>query len=174
MVTKTITYETLDGEEITDTFLFNLSKAELVELEVSTPGGLAEHLKRISASEDGKQIIAAFKDILRRSYGKRSEDGKRFVKKDEWWDEFESTEAYSQIFMELVTDAGKAAEFVNGIVPQNLEAEVARIQKQQDGAIASVPETALPEARVITRAEMVEMDKDELQSGLAAGRYRLE
>lgn len=173
MLKKTITYENYDGEQITEDFYFNLSKADLVELEVSRPGGLGKHLEAIGASNDGGLIIATFKDLLKKSYGKKSEDGKRFVKNDELWEEFISTEAYSTLFMELVTDAEAAAAFVNGIVPANLEAEAAKINAAGAQVHPLRPEDGEHGPRKLTQEEVEAMDGDELKSGLATGRYKL-
>jgi hypothetical protein len=155
MLKKTITYVDFNGDEASEEFLFHLSKAELVELEMSYQGGLTEQIKRIAAAEDGKAIIAEFKKIILGSYGQRSPDGKRFIKTQALRDEFESTEAYSTLFMELVTDAEKAAEFVRGIIPKDLAEEAAKV-------VAPVPDP-VAEPKKVTRAEMVTMPAEELE-----------
>lgn len=129
MLKKSITYVDFNGDETTEEFYFHMSKAELVELELSYQGGLTEQLKRILDAEDSKAIISEFKNIILSSYGQRSSDGKRFVKTQALRDEFESTEAYSTLFMELVTDAEKAAEFVQGIIPSDLAEEAAKVAR---------------------------------------------
>jgi hypothetical protein len=123
MLKKSITYKNYNDKTVTEDYYFHLTKAELIELEVSEKGGLAEALKRIVASNDGAQIIQTFKKIILQAYGVKSEDGRRFIKSQELRDEFEQTEAYSTLFMELATDAGAAAIFVNGIVPEGLVPE---------------------------------------------------
>lgn len=117
MLKKSITYTDYNGVERTEDFYFNLSKAEVMEMELSTSGGLAEMITRIVAAQDAPAIIKVFKDLVLKSYGVKSPDGRRFEKSDELRDEFAQTEAYSQLFMELATDADAAAKFVNGIVP---------------------------------------------------------
>ena len=117
MLKKTITYTDYDGVQRTEDFYFNLSKAEIAEMELSTAGGLDKTINRIVAEQDGARIIALFKDLVLKSYGKKSDDGRRFIKTQELRDEFSQTEAYSDLFMELATDADAAAAFVNGIVP---------------------------------------------------------
>lgn len=120
MLKKTIEFRDLDGNPLKEDFYFNLTKAELAEMELGKKGGMQAYLQQIVADEDGSQIIAAFKQILAKSYGKRSEDGRRFIKSDELTEEFLQTDAYSELFMELVTDAKSASEFINAIVPQGL------------------------------------------------------
>lgn len=120
MLKKTITYVDYDGNQRTEDFYFNLSKAEIAEMEMTTAGGLDKVINQIIAEQDGKRIIELFKDLILRSYGKKSPDGKRFIKSEELRDEFSQTEAYSDLFMELATDADAAAAFVNGIIPNNL------------------------------------------------------
>jgi hypothetical protein len=127
MLKKTITYKNFNDEEVSEDFFFHLSKAELVELEMSYKGGLTEQIQRIAKAQDGKAIIAEFKNIILGSYGERSADGRRFIKNKALRDEFESTEAYSTLFMELVTDAEKAAEFVRGVIPSDLAEEAAKV-----------------------------------------------
>ena len=117
MLKKTITYTDFDGNERTEDFYFNLTKAEVAEMEMSTEGGLTNMLDRIISTKDSKRLIATFKDIILKSYGEKSLDGKRFVKSQELRDAFEQTEAYSELFMELVESAEASAAFVNGIVP---------------------------------------------------------
>lgn len=120
MLKKTITYTDYNENERTEDFYFNLSKAEVMEMELSTTGGLAEMIKRVVATQDQPAIIKIFKDLILKAYGVKSPDGKRFIKRPELCEEFSQTEAYSILFMELATDDKKAAEFVNGIVPADI------------------------------------------------------
>lgn len=117
MLKKTITYTDYNNVERTEDFYFNLSKAEIMELELSTTGGLAEMINKIVAEKNAPAIIEIFKKLILKAYGEKSPDGKRFIKSDEIAAAFSQTEAYSQLFMELATDADAAAKFVNGIVP---------------------------------------------------------
>lgn len=117
MLKKTITYIDYNGTERTEDFYFNLSKAEVMEMEMSTSGGLAEMIKRIVDAQDAPAIIKIFKDLVLKAYGVKSPDGKRFIKSDELAVEFSQTEAYSNLFMELATDADAASKFINGIIP---------------------------------------------------------
>ena len=118
MIKKTITYVDYNGTERTEDFYFNLSKAELMEMEMGTKGGLTEELQRIINAQDTPEIIKVFKGLLLKSYGQKSPDGKRFIKNDTLREEFSQTEAYSQLFMELATDADAASAFINGIIPE--------------------------------------------------------
>lgn len=117
MLKKTITFTDYNGVERTEDHYFNLTKAEVMEMEMSTSGGLAEMIQRIVAAQDAPAIIKIFKDLVLKAYGQKSPDGRRFIKTEELRKEFEQTEAYSQLFMELATDADAAATFVNGIIP---------------------------------------------------------
>ena len=117
MLKKTITYTNYNGVEVTEDFYFNLSKAEVMEMELSKDGGLAEQLQRIIDAQDAPAIIKEFKDFVLKSYGEKSPDGKRFMKNDEIRDNFAATEAYSIIFMEIATNTDAATSFVNGVIP---------------------------------------------------------
>lgn len=125
MLKKTITYHDYNEVERTEDFYFNLSKAEVMEMELGTSGGLAESIQQIVAAQDAPSIIKIFKDLVLKAYGEKSLDGKYFRKTDEdgrpLCKNFEQTEAYSILFMELATDADAAAEFVNGILPKNMD-----------------------------------------------------
>lgn len=126
MIKKTITYTDYNGVERTEDFYFNLNKAEVLEMEMSTTGGLAGMIMNIIAAKDQPALIKIFKDLILKSYGKKSPDGRRIMKSQEIIDDFVQTEAYSQLFMELATDADAAAKFVNGIVPADVAQEAAK------------------------------------------------
>ena len=117
MLKKTITYTDYDGNKRSEDFYFNLTKAEVMEMEMTTTGGMQKMLEKIVAEQDAKRIIEIFKDLILRAYGEKSPDGKRFIKSKELTEAFAQTEAYSDLFMELATDANAAAVFVNGIIP---------------------------------------------------------
>lgn len=124
MLKKTITYKDYNGVSRTEDFYFNLSKAEIMEMELSTTGGLTEMITKIVAAQDAPAIIKIFKDLILKAYGEKSADGKHFVKSKEIATAFSQTEAYSQLFMELATNAEEAAKFFNGIIPSNMAQEV--------------------------------------------------
>lgn len=117
MLKKTIKFTDYNGVERTEDHYFNLSKAESMEMEMSTTGGLSEMIRKIVAAQDTPAIIKIFKEIILKAYGQKSPDGRQFIKSPELSKAFSETEAYSNLFMELATDADAAAKFVNGIVP---------------------------------------------------------
>lgn len=121
MYKETITYTDFNGAERTEDYYFNLTQAEVMEMELSVSGGLAEMLNRIVAAQDAPAIISTFKDLILKAFGQKSPDGKRFIKNDALREEFSQTEAYSQLFMKLATDADAAGKFVNGIMPANMD-----------------------------------------------------
>ena len=123
MIKKTITYTDYNDNERTEDFYFNLNQAEVMELELSTSGGLANMITNIVNAQDAPAIIKIFKELVLKAYGKKSPDGRRFEKSEALSNEFSQTEAYSKLFTELATDADTAAEFVNGIVPANANAK---------------------------------------------------
>ena len=124
MLQKTIKYKDYNGNERSKTFYFNLNKAELAEMQLTTKGGLDEMIQRIINTQDVPKLIEIFKDIILKSYGEKSADGEMFIKKDEnghkLADRFAQTEAYSELFMELSTDSTEAAAFINGIIPDDI------------------------------------------------------
>lgn len=121
MYKKTMTYVNYNGVEMKEDFYFNLTKAELMEMELGTTGGLSDMITKIVDTKDAPAIIRMFKEIILKSYGVKSEDGRRFIKSEELSTAFSQTEAYSDLYMELATDADAAAAFINGIVPANMQ-----------------------------------------------------
>lgn len=132
MLKKTIAYTDYNGVERKEDFYFNLSKAELMEMEMSTEGGLVEMINKIVSTQDAPRIMALFKDLVLKAYGEKSLDGKKFMKKDAngnpLYPNFEQSEAYSVLFMELITDEKTMADFVNGIVPADISKQAAAQQ----------------------------------------------
>lgn len=137
MFKRDVTYEDFDGEEVTETFYFNLSKRELIQLEVEYKEGLRDALQRIVKSNDRKVLVAEFQKIVLLAYGIKSDDGRRFIKNDTIREEFSQTAAYDSLFMDLAMNDTAAAAFINGIVPKDLAAEVEK-------ATDSLPATISP------------------------------
>jgi hypothetical protein len=120
MLKKTITFTDFNGNERTEDFYFNLTTAELVEMEMSTSGGFAEMVHEIVATQRVPEIIKVFKDMIAKAYGVKSPDGRQFIKTKENWDSFASTEAYSVLFTELAFNTDAASNFVNGLIPAGM------------------------------------------------------
>lgn len=120
MYTKKVTYKDWLGNERTEEFNFNLTKAALMEMQFEQEGGMREYLQRIVDAKDRKALMQMFKDLVLRTYGEISADGKYFIQNDETKAKFASTPVYSLLFMELTDNADAAAEFVNGIMPPDL------------------------------------------------------
>lgn len=129
MLKKTMTYTNYNGEQITEDFYFNLSKAEILEMEMTTEGGMAEYIKGVVNAKNVTEIIKIFKELILRAYGKKSPDGRRFIKTPELREEFAQTEAYSNLFMMLATDAEEAANFVNKVTPADVNVDVEAAMK---------------------------------------------
>jgi hypothetical protein len=117
MLKKNIKYVDFDGNERSEDFYFNLTKAEVTEMETSISGGMTKTLQKIIDEKDPKRIVEIFKDLILKAYGEKSPDGKRFIKNQELRDAFVQNQAYSELFMELSSNAEAAVEFVNGILP---------------------------------------------------------
>lgn len=163
MLRKAIKFQDIDGVEREEDFYFHLTKAELVKLQISQEGGLAENLQAIGKSGNAKLILSTFEEIIRSSYGVRTPSG-GFVKREEDWLEFKSSEAYSELFMELVTDGSYGAQFVAGIMPSNMSSEV-------EQAIASMTETVeLPQPTLDQEIEAELQEKSQLPAWQREGR----
>lgn len=123
MLKKVIKYTDYDDVEREETFYFNLTKAELMEMQLLEEGGLDKAISRILETQNIPETIKIFKELILKSYGEKSPDGKRFIKSKEIVEAFTQTEAFSNLYMELATDDRAASEFVNGIIPKNQPAQ---------------------------------------------------
>lgn len=163
MYAKTIKYEDYNGNTREETFYFNLTKAEIIDLEWRTPGGLENYFKTIMETLDGQKLADTFKMLIQKSYGVKDPEGRRFIKNDDVLKNFTETEAYSELYILLATDSNAASEFVNGIFPKDI-VEAARKQKEMadraglklvetvpasNAANAPLPEVPMVEGQVV-------------------------
>lgn len=123
MLKKVIEYTDYNGNVRKETFYFNMSKAELIEQEMSVNGGYSEMVQRITEAQDMPTLMKLIRELVLSAYGEKSADGKRFIKSKELSEAFSQTEAYSSLMMELMTDSKAAAQFVVGIMPSDLAAK---------------------------------------------------
>lgn len=145
MLKKTITFKDYFGNERTQDFYFNLNESELTNMNLMVKGGLERQIKNIIATQDQPKLIEYFKSIILASYGEISEDGIRFVKSEELSTGFSQTDAFNKLYMELVSDAEKAADFINGIVPQELADEAnKRAEEGMNPALAAIQDKQVP------------------------------
>jgi hypothetical protein len=120
MLKKTIKYTDFDGVVREEDFYFNLTEAELTEMNLMTKGGLKSYLESIISTQDTPALAELFKKIINKSYGVKSPDGRKFLKSEEILEDFTSTQAYSDLYMSLITDADAASSFINAIVPASI------------------------------------------------------
>ena len=134
MLKKSITYIDYNGEKQTDDCYFNLSKAELLEMEMSEKGGFENYIRKLMEEKDNKKIYKLFKDLILMSYGEKSADGRTFIKKKMvdgqmiyLKDEFEQTEAFTELMMELISGGDEAmAKFINSLIPKEIAEQAAK------------------------------------------------
>jgi hypothetical protein len=127
MIKKTVTYTDYNGIERTESFYFHFTQAELVDMEMSTEGGFAERIQRIIDAKDQTSLLKVIKQFVLDAYGVKSDDGRRFIKKPEVKEAFVECPAYSEIYMEFLSDDKFAAEFVNGVVPSDMKDRLGKI-----------------------------------------------
>ena len=133
MLKKTITYIDFNGQTRTEDHYFNLTEAEAMEMELTTTGGMVQMMESIIAAQDVPSIIKVFKELILKSYGKKGPDGRRLIKSEEISKEFSETNAYSKLFMELGTDAKKAAAFFDGVISKKPKEMVNAPKKKPEG-----------------------------------------
>lgn len=147
MLEKKIKFTDYDGQDREGTYYFNMNKAEVI-MWLTTAGEytLDKVLLRLAEEKNGKRIMETFEDLIHRSYGRKTLDGIGFEKNEEMWKEFKQSEAYSELFVELVTDARKAANFVNGIIPSQMASEVNKaLMENKDGLPAELRDYVIDE-----------------------------
>lgn len=126
MLKETIKYVDYNGVERSEDHYFNLTKTEIMKMELGIKGGLTEMIQRIISAQDTPALMEIFDELIHKSYGVKGADGKRFEKNEENWLVFKESGAYDVLFMELATNAEKAAKFINGIVPADIAEEAAK------------------------------------------------
>ncbi len=173
MLKKSITYTDFNDVEQTETFTFHLSPPKLMELETSYPGGLAAHMERLQKSNDGAQALELFQKMIKLSIGEVSEDGKRFVQNDEILNNFVESNAYTVLWLELGSSEKVAAQFFNGIVPQDLAAQIDKVQggptgPQGERAVAESTPVEMPR-KIISASDAKAMGRDELFQKMQQG-----
>ena len=145
MLKKTIKYEDYNGVERNEDFYFNLTKAELFQMELGFDGGLEEYIMKIIKAQDVKTIIDLFKKLILQSYGEKSDDGKRFIKVNDEGvnlaNRFAQTEAFSQLYMELATDDNAASEFIKGIIPKGIDIPDEKIKEKAKELGIEIPKS---------------------------------
>lgn len=134
MFKKTITFTDFNGNVRTEDYYFNLTKAELMEMQLSQGGGFTGYIQKIVDTNDTAKMIELFKNLILKSYGIKSEDGLRFIKNDKIREEFSQTEAYSELFMSFATDDVAAAEFINNVIPSDQKLTKEQMDKIRDNA----------------------------------------
>ena len=163
MLKKTIKYTDYNGVERNEDFYFNLTKAEIMEMQMGTTGGFADYIAALVKTQNMPEIVRIFKDIVLKAYGEKSQDGKRFIKTDDNGHSlakaFSETEAFSILYMELATDSKEAAKFINGIVPQDMEISEEKqqeVMKELFGEGASTVETPVEavQAQVVDNTQV--------------------
>lgn len=122
MYIREIEYTDYNGDTRKKNFYFNLTSAELIEMELSADGGFDKYIERIANAQKTPEIVKVFKELITKSYGEKSDDGESFIKIDPktgrpFSEAFEQTAAYSVLFTQLITDADAAAEFINQVIP---------------------------------------------------------
>ena len=138
MYKKTITYEDYNGSTRTEDFYFNLTEAEVTEMQLSVKGGFAEMINNMVKANDLGSLIGIMKEMIIKSYGIKSEDGRRFIKKPEYVEEFTETPAFSALYMELATDEKAAANFINKVMPAKFVAEAEKNAKE-NSTVTNLP-----------------------------------
>ena len=131
MLKKTFQYTDFNGNEQEETFYFNLSKSEVIEYELQERAGMSTTLQRLVEERDNQKILAHFKDLVMKSVGRKSDDGRRFVKNDEIREDFLASPAYDEMFIWLMSEPGAGAEFVNNVLPQDVDEFVKKVDSGQ-------------------------------------------
>jgi hypothetical protein len=191
LLKKTITYEDFEGQTHTEDFYFHLSKADLIEMEMQFGGGYGQFLQKIGDEANAGQIIEQLQKLIIRSYGVRSEDGKSFRKSPQLSEEFRGHPAFSELLLEVCTNADLAAAFATGIMPASADQiaeQLDELKKRNQEPAISEPadntgataatgrtfEQNTQEVTILTRAEARQMSSNELEQKLASGKFRIE
>ena len=144
MIKKAIPYTDFNGNQRVEEFWFNLTKAELTELGSKMGGGYAEYIETLTRTTKAAEAIKTFKEIIMKAYGRKSPDGRRFEKSPEILADFMATQAFSDLYMELVGNADKAAEFIDGVMGADVQKMMAEDKAKKEAAVVSAAVNAVP------------------------------
>lgn len=171
MLKKTITYKDFNEEEVKEDFFFNLSEADLLEIEMSYKEGLSVLLPRVMEEQDMPTLLSIFKKFVSGSYGRKSEDGRRFIKNPKLREDFESSGAYSALIMEFVTDDGAFNKFILGIMPRGFltEKQIEEFSALTEKAAVDVTPKPEPKALTMDEAKLIGMTGKEITDKVVAG-----
>lgn len=117
MFKHTVKYVDFDGNNREEDLYFHLSPAEMTQFEYSVKGGMRNLLEKAIKDQDGPTLMQFFVRIVEMAYGRKTNDGRRFEKSREIYDDFAQTNAYNALFMELVTDENFTKKFVDAVFP---------------------------------------------------------
>lgn len=121
MYVKEVEYTDFNGVARKEKFYFNLTKAEILEMELGKTGGFTEYIRKVIEAQDTPTLMSLFRSLLLKSYGVKSDDGRRFIKNDAVREDFEQTQAFSDLYMQLALDDNEASKFINGIMPADMK-----------------------------------------------------
>jgi len=134
MYKKNITYTDFNGDERTDAFYFNLSDAEILELQVSYGGDMSRIMRNMLEKRDAKGLLGIITNLIQTSYGEKSSDGKRFMKNQEIRDSFVTTDAYSKLVLELLNDDKEFEKFMTNVIPSDRREQLSEIIRKREQA----------------------------------------
>lgn len=144
MFSREFEYTGYDGKPKKDTYWFNLTEAELYEIDLSSVRGFTAQMNQLLKEERTKEIVDAFKGIILGAVGVISADGRKFIKSEEIKEDFYRSKAYSILFVELVSSGEKVAEFLKGAIPDEIrmKMEADETPAAEEGKVLDMP--ALP------------------------------
>lgn len=143
MLKKTIEFNDWNDVPHKEDFYFNLTRTEILNMQLETNGGLDTLLERMIQTQDQAQLIVFFQDLIKRSYGVKSVDGRKFVKNDEVFEDFKSTPAYDVLYMELASDSKKAAAFINGLMPREIMSQISADELKSELEAKNIPQESI-------------------------------
>jgi len=132
MLKKTIEYTDYNGEKRIEDFYFNLNEVEISELQLSEEGGFTNYVEKLQQTKDTKEIFRIAKELILKTYGEKSPDGKRFIKSDELSEGFSQTEAFVKLFTELGRDDLAMINFIKGVMPANVQEEINKLDLKEE------------------------------------------
>lgn len=151
-------HENFDGETVTSTLYFNITKTRLAK-NLELRDELDEIQKMIGGETreltpgEIQKIVNLVEKIMKISYGVRSEDGKRFDQRADRWEEFQQTAAYDAFLYSLFETPSKATEFMVGVMPKDLirqaEAQIKQVEEAN-------PSKELTTAELLAKIEELE------------------
>lgn len=111
MFKHSVEYVDFNGSDRKEDLYFHLSLPEVTRLEAEIGMGLEDYIKGLTTNQELNTLLAFLERMLLSSYGQKTSDGKSFIKSQVIREAFEYSQAYAEIFEQVLSNPDLARKF---------------------------------------------------------------